>query len=850
MRRSLEVARREFSSLLRTPTAYLYLICFSLLANLLVLGMSNFFTRNQADLAPLFEAVPWLALLLTPAICMGLWSEELRSGSIELLFTLPIRTGEAVLGKFLAAWAFSGIALASTLPLWFTVYRLGSPDHGALLAGYVGAFLLIGAFVALGAFVSATTRSQSAAFVLAISLGFVFLFSDLPALGSILSSTLGGVIASGAAALSLSAHFEAISRGVLTAEDLLFFGSTTALFLLCSVRILEARRTGKSGSSTAPIAALVGAYLLLALGLGPVLGSMEALRIDLTEDRLHTLSSGSQAVAQNIEHEITLELFLTEETARKSPRFFGFAEHIIDLAERFERAANGEFGITLVRRDPEPFSEDEDAAEVAGLLGQDTGLGGVGGKLIFGLIGTNSAGDSRRIAFLSPSREQSIEYEIARIVRELGHPERPRIGVFSSLPVLEGGLAGTGWQIFDGARGSFDFVKVPDPGVSIPSDLSALVVLHPRDLEDAGRKALDAYALSGGSMLIALDPLAEVDREEMEATDHTSGYVAKRHSQLAKLLEAWGVELIKRKVVGDRELGLRVPLADGSGSTNYVQYLVLDAEDMATSPTQTAMDPVVMPLARLTFAAAGDLRISEGSEWAHPLLQTSPSSMNLDVSIVQVLKDPAALLKDFVEDGRRRNLAVRVHGLVPSAYGNPVPAHRTPLNAIVVSDVDIFSDNTWVAKDVRNGVAKGYRATADNGRFFVEALGDLAGGANLASIEPRAKYTRAFTKLEDLGRRADEEIARELDSAKAREAELRTALISADKELAETGVRGGNARTLALAQELGAARKSLRQVQSKRDSQTNRLRRNHTLLNLLGGPLAALLLTLILRCRF
>ena len=842
MKNSLVIAMREFSSLLRTPTAYLYLISFSLLANLLVLGMSDFFTRNQADLAPLFDALPWLALLLTPSICMGLWSEELRSGSIELLFTMPVRTSAAVLGKFLAAWTFSGLALASTLPLWITVHYLGAPDHGALFAGYLGAFLLMGAFVALGSFVSTTTRSQSTAFVLSISLGFLFLFSDLSALGDAIEATLGSSAANSAAALSLSAHFEAIARGVLTIEDTLFFGATIALFLGASVRVLEARRQGSPRSSIPSIAGLACSFLILALAVGPALDKVDALRFDLTQDGLHTLAPGSRQVAENIDYDITLEVFLSKETARKSPRFAGFAAHVIELAERFERAATGEFGITIRHRDPAPFSEDEDAAQIAGLTGQDTGLGGTGGRLIFGIAGSNSAGDQRRIPFLSPGREQSIEYEIARIVQELGHPERPRIGVYSALPVLEGGIAGTGWQIFDAARGSFDFVKVGDPGTDIPADLDVLVVLHPRDLDEAGRKALDAHAIGGGPMLIALDPLAEIDREEMDASDYTSGYIARRHSQLPKLLEAWGVELVQRKVVGDRGLGLRIPLANGTGEDNYVHYIVLESGDI----TVGSPDPVTASLGRLTFAAAGDLLVTGDMGLATPLIQSSESSMNLDVSILQVLKDPGALLIDFVEDGRRRNLALRVRGTVPSAYGNELPKDQKPLHAILLSDVDILSDNTWVAEDIRDGVVHGYKPTADNGRLFLEALGDLAGGSALGDIRPKARYTRPFSKINELERLADEEIARELDVAREREQELRDALIAAEVKLNATGTRSGNSRTSALRNELESARTTLRRVQEKRDAAGDQLKRLFTLLNLLGGPLSAIALSSLL----
>ena len=849
MNGALPIWGRELKALLRTPTAYLYLITFSLLTNLLVLGMSSLFTRGQADLAPLFDALPWLALLLTPAITMGLWSEELRSGSIELLFTLPLKTGEVVAGKFLAAWTFALIALGTTLTLLFSVSYLGEADTGALVAGYIGSALLLGAFAALGAFVSTTTRSTPAAFVLSVALGFLFLFSDVASIREVLEGTLGAGAASAFANLSLSAHFEAIGRGVVGLDDLLFFCAFIALFLLGSVAVLEARRKGSPRKSLGPIALFVALFLGLNLGAGPALAKLESGRVDFTEAGLYSLSEGSRKVAQKLGYDVTLDVYLSRSTSKKSPKFAGFAEHMLDLVDRFGRAATGEHRIHINQRDPVPYSEDEYEAQFAGLTRQATGLGGVDANLYFGIIGTNSVGDTRRIAFLSPDREGRIEYELARILQELGHPERPRVGVISSLPVLTGGLAGRGWQVIESARGSFDFKDIPDPSQGIPENIDVLAVIHPRDLDDAGRKAIDAYAVAGGSLLIALDPLAEVDTEEMDKSDSAAGYVANRHSQMPRLLEAWGVELIQRKVVADRELGLRIPKSDGVGELNNVHVMEPGPEHLATE--DGSIDPVTGSLGRLLFWTAGNLittSIPEGVT-VTPLLQSTGASMNLDVSILQVVKDADALLAYFVADGERRNLALRVRGKVPSAYENEVPADQQPMTAIVVSDVDLFSDSTWLGVDERNGVTVGLKPTADNGRFFLEALGDLASGSAVAGIRPKGRYTRPFARLDDMRRLAGEKIALELKQAQVKEQELRAARVKADTDLAATGVRTSNTKTRALRDELIRAQDELRRLQFEQNEEVDQLLSKMTKLNLLIGPSLAGLLFLVFRRR-
>jgi ABC-2 type transport system permease protein len=241
VRALLAVARREFAAYFATPVATVFLVIFLVLAGALTFTLGGFFTRGQADLLPFFNLLPWLFLFLIPALAMRLWAEERRSGTIELLLTLPVTPAEAVLGKFLAAWGFAGVALALTFPLVLTVNWLGAPDNGAILAGYLGGFLLAGAFLALGAAASALTRNQVIAFVLALAGGFLFVAAGTPVVGDFLSAQWP-VLAETARALSLGARFEGFARGVIAAPDLVFFASFIGFFLFLNAAILELRR--------------------------------------------------------------------------------------------------------------------------------------------------------------------------------------------------------------------------------------------------------------------------------------------------------------------------------------------------------------------------------------------------------------------------------------------------------------------------------------------------------------------------------------------------------------------------------------------------------------------------------
>jgi ABC-2 type transport system permease protein len=238
---ALIVARRELSGYFATPVAYVFIVIFLVLSGALTFTLGNFFGRGQADLQPFFSFVPWLFLFLVPALTMRLWAEERRLGTIELLLTLPLPQWQAVVGKFLAAWAFCGIALALTFPLWITVNILGEPDNGVILAGYVGCLMVAGAYLALGAAVSALTKNQVVAFVLAVALCFVFAAAGSPVVTEFLTQRLP-VLAEIARALSISDRFTGFTRGVVAARDIVFFASFIGFFLFVNAVVLDHRK--------------------------------------------------------------------------------------------------------------------------------------------------------------------------------------------------------------------------------------------------------------------------------------------------------------------------------------------------------------------------------------------------------------------------------------------------------------------------------------------------------------------------------------------------------------------------------------------------------------------------------
>lgn len=231
--------RRELQSYFATPVAYVFIVIFLILMGTFTFYLGGFYERGQADLGAFFNYHPWLYLFLVPAISMRLWAEERKTGSVELLMTLPITPWQAVLGKYLAAWAFTAIALVLTFPIWLTVNYLGDPDNGAILAAYVGSLLMAGGFLAIGSCISATTRNQVIAFVITIVVCFGFLLSGFPMVLDLFSGWAPQVIIDGIASLSFLTHFANISKGVIDLRDLVYFGLVIGAFLYANTIVLQ-----------------------------------------------------------------------------------------------------------------------------------------------------------------------------------------------------------------------------------------------------------------------------------------------------------------------------------------------------------------------------------------------------------------------------------------------------------------------------------------------------------------------------------------------------------------------------------------------------------------------------------
>ena len=238
----LNIIKRELASYFSTPLAYVFIVIFLALVGSFTFYIGNFFVRGQADLNAFFAFHPWVYILLIPAVTMRLWAEERKSGTIELLMTLPLTTTQSVLGKFFAAWFFIFIALFLTFPIWITVNYLGEPDNGVILAGYIGSLFMSGAYLSIGSCISAITKNQVIAFVIATTLCFIFTMSGVDIVLNFFKIWAPEFLVNTISSMSFLTHFESITKGVIEIRDFLFYLSVIVFWLFLNVVVVEFKK--------------------------------------------------------------------------------------------------------------------------------------------------------------------------------------------------------------------------------------------------------------------------------------------------------------------------------------------------------------------------------------------------------------------------------------------------------------------------------------------------------------------------------------------------------------------------------------------------------------------------------
>ena len=520
---------------------------------------------------------------------------------------------------------------------------------------------------------------------------------------------------------------------------------------------------GKRGLSAA-IALLLAA--LLAIGLNMLADRLlPRTSLDLTQNRLYTLSDGTKQILQGLADPITLRVYYSRRLGASIPVYGAYAERVIAMLREYASVSRGKVRLEIF--DPEPFSETEDRAMALGIQGVPVDQSGE--QVYFGLAGVNLLDDERTIPFFQPDRERFLEYDLTRLVWELSNPRRPVLGVLSSLPVNGDPRAmmmrqpgvGQPFVILNQLR-QFYTVRDVTPDVAvIEPDVQVLLVAHAQNLPESALYAIDQFVMRGGRLIALTDPHSESQASRPGPTGRPP---AATGSNLDKLLNAWGVEAPSDKVVLDQRGAWRVRAdpRDRVQAVDYLAWFNVPAAGLARSEIATA------ELAQVTVASAGEVRRREGATIEFvPLVSSSERSMLVDAAAVRQEPNPTRLLADFRPDGQSRVIIARVRGVLNSAFTAPpeaaerpadFPAHRArtegPANLIVGNDADILEDRFWV----RTQDFFGQQVTtplSDNGSFLINLADSMAGGEALVSLRSRGESLRPFELVDNIRRDAE-----------------------------------------------------------------------------------------------
>ncbi|MCW5697637.1 MAG: GldG family protein [Bauldia sp.] len=608
-------------------------------------------------------------------------------------------------------------------------------------------------------------------------------------------------------------------------------------------RIQSASRT-----RLAAIAIALAAILFLCVNLIASL-SLDAARIDLTENRLYTVSDSTRNVLAKVEEPITIRLYLSSMLLNDYPVYRTYAERVIQILETYERLSSGR--VRYERIDPQPFTPEEDRAIGYNLTGVN--LSRAGEKGYFGIVGTNAVDQLEVIEFMNPRLEPFLEYDMSRMVSRLTQPSEARVGVIDGLGLF--GSQALGRQPSDviallGA--DFALQALSNEVTVIPEDIDALVLIHPHNLTDSALYAVDQYVIRGGPLVVFVDPLSEMSPflPNSRQRQYPSSY-------LERLLTAWGIEMVPDSVVGDGQMLRPLQVQVGPNETRNLPGITFLAANERLGNFNPD-EPAVGALQVLMMTHAGSLRPLDGATTEFvPLIRTTPDSMLYEQSRVAANPNPLDLYNAFVPSGMPQVLAARVTGIVSTAFpdGPPPPPRpgqdeepppdplplmaqsEEPISVIVVADTDMLNNQNI--------------AVPGNNDFVVNAIDTLTGGTDLIELRSREDSRRPFLRVDAIEREAQDEylatrqqLEAELAEANAELEQLGGAVVTEDGQVIARTVEQQELIAAAQAR-ISEVNRQLRDVQRALRQDIDALSDRLRLINILAIPAALVLIGLI-----
>jgi len=577
-------------------------------------------------------------------------------------------------------------------------------------------------------------------------------------------------------------------------------------------------------------------------------------RIDLTENRLYTLSQGTLNIVQSIQEPITLHYFFSDQASKEIPQLRTYANRVQELLQEYAQLSKGKITLNVV--DPVAYSEQEDQATEFGLQGLPTGP--TGESVYFGLAGSNSVGETEIIAFFQPNKEQFLEYDVSKLIYTLINTKKPVVGLLSRVPMfssfdMETQRIREPWAVTTQLQQLFDVRSIDFAEGKFDDDLEVLMVVHPKDLGLKTLYAIDQFVMQGGNLIVYVDPYAEADVPVMDSNSPIEAEGV-RSSTLSKLFDAWGIDYTPAQVLGDRKYALTIDAGNGQQARHYA-ILGLDKTALTDGNVMTS------GLDMITMAMAGIVKpLPNADVEFEPLIQSSVEAMPIESAKFRFLPKISSLAEGYKATGENYAVAGRFEMQPQSAFPDGPPedsevsgSHLTQAtgrtNVVVITDVDMLTDRMWVTVQDFLG-QKIMDAWASNGNFAINVVDNLLGSSDLISVRGRATASKPFIVVEALRRDAD-------DQFREKERVLQTKLRQTEQKISQLQANRDDDNALMMSEQQRAeiarfqdeklqVRKELRKVRHELDKNIQSLGNWLKAINIGLMPLVLTVLALIL----
>ena len=790
--------------------------------------IADFYSTDEASIRLMLVFLPWVAMILVPALSMSSWVEGQGNRGLELIFTMPISLPAIVLGKYISGYLVLLLTLIFTLPFVATVCYLGNPDFGVLISGYFGSFLILGLFLAVSLFGASIAREPVGAFVVSIILLFSFMLLGWDIIGRMLKGIIPEWVLTILVSFSPLTWLTYIGQGTINFQGLFYFISISSFCLAGTIWFLNPRRKGygyRKNSSKEILKWLVGITLMFLMihysGYVPS-------QIDLTTEKEFTLHSGTIEVIERLPKGTKITLFWSESESSVPASIKSHARRIKNMLEGIKKQSDVDLKVV----DPEPDSDEEIQALAKGISRVPMSSGD---SFFLGLT-AEYAERTGRVPYLDIRRDRLVEYDIALTLNGLTRQRTPKLGIISPmLPSTSAVSHPEGLSFLAELKRAYDIAVIPYFKKTLPQHLDAILVIGANIIHQDMLYAIDQFVMKGGSLLVMLDPFSRVK----QGNNLVNAQPSLEINDVSDLIKRYGVTYLGDMVSGDSRLA-SVVTDQQQSQLSYPYWMRIRSQGLSSSHPATA------DLNEIFVVEAGALEITN-TEHGSSIVTTS-SGAGFYPREEFTNNTPRKLAQEFKPNGGKRIIAATLTGPFESAYkysplDEKVKVHRKNSKGkpivFVIADVDwIFDPFSIQKQNFGNEII--VRPLNDNLNFLLNMVEYATGDDSLVAIRSRGQLQRPFTRVAMLFKDTEEKIRIEETQFSQEVAELETKLSEISPQ-----TKGPDYRHLPdaikeqlkeLGKELLKAKKKLRNSRHKIREEVDRLGQMITIINLISGP--------------